>query len=97
MDIEIGQIVAFQVVGTDLYDNPVVVDQAAVKWAISAYEKSVELGQFKGGMLTPKNLGIGDITATLNGLVAKLPKIQIVKGQVKNIEILPKEPISLIA
>ena len=97
LDIEIGQIVAFQVVGTDLYDNPVVVDQAAVKWAISAYEKSVELGQFKGGMLTPKNLGIGDITATLNGLVAKLPKIQIVKGQVKNIEILPKEPISLIA
>jgi len=97
LDIQIGQITSFQVVGTDLYDNPVKVDQAAVKWTISAYEKSVELGLFEGGILTPKNLGLGNITATFDSLIATLPKIQIVKGQIKSIEILPKEAVSLVA
>ena len=97
LDIEIGQTTAFQVAGTDLYDNPVEVDQKAVKWTINAYDKSVELGKFEGGILTPKNLGFGNITATLNNLVATLPKIQIVKGQINKIEILPKEPVSLVA
>lgn len=97
LDIEIGQVTSFQVVGMDLYDNPVKVDQSAVKWEIVAYEKSVELGRFEGGILTPKNLGLGNITATLDSLEATLPKVRILRGQIKNIEILPNEAVSLVA